>query len=86
MDFFFNYENAEKIYEKTVELEGLETEYKKSSEKLKLYEQCVEEIERLFGILGLNYSGDMSDDYKTFIAYKEQFSREASKSKGDLAF
>ncbi len=86
MDFFFNYENAEKIYEKTVELEGLETEYKKSSEKLKLYEQSVEDIERLFGILGLNYSGDMSADNKTFNAYKDQFSREASKSKGDLAY
>ena len=29
MDFFFNYENAERIYDKTLELDSLENEYKK---------------------------------------------------------
>lgn len=86
MDFFFNYENAEKIYEKSVELEKLESEYKKLSEKLRAYEQCMSDVQKLFSDLGLNYSGDMSVDYKSFLDYKEQFSRESAKSKGDLAY
>ena len=86
MDFFFNYENAEKIYEKSVELDKLESEYKKLSEKLRSYEQSMSDVQKLFSDLGLNYSGDMSMDYKSFLDYKEQFSRESTKSKGDLAY
>lgn len=86
MDFFFNYENAERIYEKSVELDKLESEYKKVSEKLRLYNQSMSDVQKLFSELGLNYSGDMSIDYKSFLDYKEQFSRESAKSKGDLAY
>lgn len=86
MDFFFNYENAEKIYEKSVELDKLESEYKKLSEKLRSYEQSMSDVQRLFSDLGLNYSGDMSVDYNSFLEYKEQFTRESAKSKGDLAY
>lgn len=86
MDFFFNYENAERIYEKSVELDKLESEYKKVSEKIRLYNQSMSDVQKLFSELGLNYSGDMSIDYKSFLDYKEQFSRESAKSKGDLAY
>lgn len=86
MDFFFNYENAERIYEKSVELDKLESEYKKVSEKIRLYNQSMIDVQKLFSELGLNYSGDMSIDYKSFLDYKEQFSRESAKSKGDLAY
>ncbi len=86
MDFFFNYENAEKIYEKSVELDKLENEYKKLSEKLRSYKQSMSDVQKLFSDLGLNYSGDMSVDYKAFLGYKQQFSRESAKSKGDLAY
>lgn len=86
MDFFFNYENAEKIYERSVELDNLESEYKKLSEKLRSYNQSMSDVQKLFSDLGLNYSGDMSIDYRSFLSYKEQFSRESAKSKGDLAY
>lgn len=86
MDFFFNYENAEKIYEKSVELENLDREYKNLSEKLRSYNQSLSDVQKLFCELGLNYSGDMSLDYKSFLDYKEQFRRESAKSKGDLAY
>jgi hypothetical protein len=86
MDFFFNYENAEKIYEKSLELEKLENEYKNVSERIRAYEQSRSDVQGLFSNLGLNYSGEMSQDYETFLLYKNQFSRENSKSKGDLAY
>lgn len=86
MDFFFNYENAEKIYEKSVELDNLESEYKKLSEKLRSYIQSISDVQKLFSELGLNYSGDMSVDYKSFLGYKEEFNRKGTKSKGDLAY
>lgn len=86
MDFFFNYENTEKIYEKSVELDKLESEYKMLSEKLRSYNQSMSDVQKLFSDLGLNYSGDMSIDYRSFLSYKEQFSRESAKSKGDLAY
>lgn len=86
MDFFFNYDNAEKIYEKTVKLENLESEYNKSNEMLRAYEQSRTDIEKLFSELGLNYSGEMPVDLEIFRAYKEKFNRGATKPKGDLTY
>ncbi len=86
MDFFFNYENAEKIYEKSVELESLDREYRKLNERLRSFNQSLSDVKKLFSELGLNYSGDISIDYKSFLEYKEQFSRKRAKSKGDLAY
>lgn len=86
MDFFFNYENAEKIYEKSVELESLDREYRKLNERLRSFNQSLSDVKKLFSELGLNYSGDISIDYKSFLEYKEQFSRKKAKSKGDLAY
>lgn len=86
MDFFFNYDNAEKIYEKTVELERLEREFSLSSEKIRAYERNRKDVEKLFGRIGLKYTGDVSSDYKCFKEYKENFSRGKTKSKNDLAY
>lgn len=86
MDFFFNYDNVEKIYEKTVELEKLESEYNQSSGKMRAYEQSRTDVEKLFGNLGLKFSGDMTDDFKTFQEYKEKFKRGTTKSKDDLTY
>ena len=49
-----------------MELDKLESEYKKLSEKLRSYEQSMSDVQRLFSDLGLNYSGDMSVDYNSF--------------------
>lgn len=86
MDFFFNYENVEKIYEKTVELEKLESEFKKYSEKLRVYERNKKDVEMLFGELGLKYAVDMTENYKTFIQYKDKFNRQDTKAKDDLTY
>ena len=86
MDFFFNYDNAEKIYEKTVELERLESEYDQSSEKLRAYEQSRTDVEQLFRELGLNYSGDITYDFQTFQEYKNKFNRGTTKSRDDLTY
>lgn len=86
MDFFFNYENAERIYEQSILLEDAEKEYKKISDKLRFYEQSRYDLQRLFRELGLNYSDDMSEDYKLFNEYKDKFKRTKFKSKSDLAY
>jgi len=86
MDFFFNYENAERIYDKTLELDSLENEYKKSIEQLRSYERSMEKIRDLYGELGLDYSGDMSIDFETFQDYRDCFDRKTTKSNGELAY
>lgn len=86
MDFFFNYDNVEKIYDKSVELEQLQNEYNKTIEKMRVYEQSRKDIKVLFSDLGLDYSENMAADYKTFESYKNDFSRSMSKSKGDLPY
>ena len=86
MDFFFNYENIEKIYEKRTELEKLENEQKELYDKKRLYSSCVSQIKQFFSQLGLDYSDDMSANYDSFNAFQHNFTREHSKPIGDFIY
>ena len=86
MDFFFNYENIEKIYEKRIELDGLENEQRQLNDKSNQYNHSIGQINRLFNRLGLNYSDDMSENYKGFRAFQQNFSRQKASPKDDLVY
>ena len=86
MDFFFNYENIEKIYEKRVELDALEQELNRYKERLTEYSRNIKQIELLFSKLGLSYSDIISEDYITFKNFKDSFSRKKGKPTGDLIY
>lgn len=86
MDFFFNYENIEKIYEKRVELESLELEQNRYKERLAEYSRNLKQIEELFSRLGLSYSDRITDNYDTFRNFRDGFSRKKNKPSGDLVY
>lgn len=86
MDFFFNYENIEKIYEKRIALEELESEQRKLTEKSNQYTRSVAQINQLFTRLGLDYSDDMSENYRVFQAFQKNFTRNRKVPKDDLVY
>ena len=86
MDFFFNYENIEKIYEKRIELDILEMEQRQLNDKSNQYTHSVGQINRLFSRIGLSYSEDMSDNYRVFKAFQRDFSRQKATPKDDLVY
>lgn len=86
MDFFFNYENIEKIYEKRIELDGLEAEQRQLNDKSNQHAYSVGQINRLFSRLGLSCSDDMSENYRVFNAFQQNFSRQKAMPKDDLVY
>lgn len=86
MDFFFNYENIEKIYQKRIELDELESEHRLYLDKMNQYTHSVERVYKLFSDLGIKYSNDMSSNYKLFKAFQADFTRERDKPTGDLVY
>lgn len=63
MDFFFNYENIEQIYEKEIELEGAEREYSEISKDYQEFTRSLFQVKKLFKELQLTYTGDFKKDY-----------------------
>jgi len=86
MDFFFNYENIEKLYEKRTELDAIEVELRQYNDRMNQYTHSVGRVNRLFTTLGLPYSDDMQDNYKTFEAFKDDFSRKTTRPNDDLVY
>ena len=86
MDFFFNYENIEKLYEKRMELDAVEFELRQYNDKMNQYTHSVGRVNRLFTELGLSYSDDMQDNYKTFEDFSDDFSRKISRPSDDLVY
>lgn len=86
MDFLFNYKNSERIYEKNIELERIETELKELYSNSQKYQLNLESIKNLFGRIGLDYYGDLSADKKSFDDYKRLFARDNTKPNSDLAY
>ncbi|MBR2692752.1 MAG: hypothetical protein IKE69_00920 [Thermoguttaceae bacterium] len=86
MDFFFNYENIEKIFEKSVELEGLEMEWRNYNNREAQYTHSVDRVHKLFTELGLVYSADMSANFESFKTFQDNFSRETEKPTDDLVY
>lgn len=86
MDFFFNYENIEKMYEKRIELDKLEAEQRQFIDKMNQYTHSVAQIKQLFTKLGLDYSDDMATNYALYTAYQQDFSRKRVRPAGDLVY
>ena len=86
MDFFFNYENIEKLYEKRMELDGVESELRKYTEKINQYKQSISRVKRLFTEVSLIYSDDMPENYATFLKFQNDFTRKEERPKNDLVY
>lgn len=86
MDFFFNYENIEQIYEKEILLEKKKKELEKLNTTYNDYQNSVLTLKKLFNDLNLMYTGIYDKDYTTFIDYKGSFSRDVKNNNSDLVY
>lgn len=75
MNFFFNYENIERIYEKRVDLEKSEKELSNLNSSYIDYESSKQKIKKLFSDLQLKYTDDLTKDSETFKTFKTNFTR-----------
>ncbi len=86
MDFFFNYENIEQLYEKQLELDTIEKEMAELAKDYQEYSRSLYQAKKLFGELHLSYTGDYSKDYKTFVRFKTSYTRAAKAKSKDLVY
>lgn len=86
MDFFFNYENIEELYEKRMALDAVESELRQYNDRMNQYTHSVGKVNRLFTMLGLSYFDDMPENYKTFEAFRDDFSRKTARPNDDLVY
>ena len=86
MNFFFNFENIEQIYEKQIELEAKEQEYSKLTKDYLEYSNAISKIKKLFNELQLPYKGSFDNDFTTFVNFKDGYIRESNKQSKDLIY
>lgn len=86
MDFFFNYENIERLYEKRMELDSIESELRRYTDKMSQYTHSISQVKMLFADLGLDYSDDMGTTFGIFKSFQNDFSRKSSRPNNDLVY
>lgn len=86
MNFFFNFENAEQIYEKELRLEQVQKELGELSDDYQEYYRSVFRLKKLFQELNLHYTNDFKKDKATFEAFKQSYTRKARATSKDLVY
>ena len=86
MNFFFNFENIEQIYEKEVLLESKSKELENLSSNYQEYNRCKIQQKKIFKELQLNFSGIYHKDYKTFCDFKNSNLRKVKSKSKDLVY
>lgn len=86
MNFFFNYQNIEKIYEKEVELEVVESSLRSLQLDYQDYTRMLAQQKQLFTDLQLRYTGNIPKDLKTFEDFKNSFVRKKKNESKDIVY
>ena len=86
MNFFFNIDNIEQIYEKEVLLDTKNRELEIISSKYNEYNNSKSRQKQIFQELHLDYTGDYSKDYETFCNFKKTYLRKVKSESKDLIY
>lgn len=86
MNFFFNFENIEQIYEKEILLESKSGELEILSAHYQEYTRSKIQQEKIFKELQLSYTGKYSSDYRTFCDFRNSYVRKAKSKSKDLVY
>lgn len=86
MNFFFNFENIEQIYEKELLLDAKSKELEKLSLSYQEYSRSKVQQQKIFKELQLDYTGKYSTDYKTFCDFRSSYVRKAKANSKDLVY
>lgn len=86
MDFLFNYENIEKIYEKEIELTKISNQLSKLNSDFSVYMSYKNKIISIFKQLDLKFVDDVLADKKTYLDFKNNFERRPKANSKDLVY
>lgn len=86
MGFFFNYENIEQIYEKELRLEQVQEELSVSEKSYLEYTRSIYQLKKIFSELQLPYLNNFTEDFKTFQAFKTNYTRKSKSTSKDLIY
>lgn len=86
MNFFFNFENIEQIYQIRLDLEQSEVEFSELNRTYTDYQSSVVTIKRLFSELQIRHTGDIVKDAESFKKFKVSFERNRTTSTPDLVY
>ena len=86
MDFFFNYENIEQIYEKEILLDEHQKKLDELSKDYQEYQRSMQQLKSLFDELQLVYTGDYKKDHTTYLEFRANFTRKAKSQSKDLVY
>lgn len=86
MDFLFNYENIEKIYEKEMELAKISNQLSKLNSDFSVYMSYKNKMIAIFKRLDLKYVDDVLVDKKTYLDFKNNFERKPKVNSKDLIY
>lgn len=86
MDFFFNYENIEQIYEKEILLDKCKKDLDELSADYQEYQRSMQQLKKLFDELQLIYTGDYKKDHTTYLEFCTSFTRKAKSQSKDLVY
>lgn len=86
MDFLFNYENIEKIYEKEIELANINTQISELNSDYSVYTSYRNKLVSIFKKLDLIYVDDVLENKKTYLHFKNEFERKPKANSKDLVY
>lgn len=86
MNFFFNFENIEQIYEKEILLDSKIKELERLSSNYQEYNRSKSQQMKIFKELQLEYTGKYTTDYKTFCDFRDSYVRKAKANSKDLVY
>lgn len=86
MNFFFNFENIEQIYEKELMLDAKNKELDKLSSSYQEYSRSKLQQKKIFKELQLEYTGKYAADYTTFCKFRNSYLRKAKSNSKDLVY
>ena len=86
MNFFFNFDNIEQIYDKEILLESKNKELGELSLNYHEYNKSKLQQQKIFKELRLEYTGIYQKDYKTFCDFRNSYVRKAKTNSKDLVY
>lgn len=86
MDFLFNFENIEKIYENEIELKRISNQLSKLNSDFSVYMSYRNKMLSIFKKLDLKFADDILIDKKTYLDFKNNFERKPKVTSKDLVY
>ena len=75
INFLLNYETVLKKNNLEIEMRKIRTKIDEETKKNSDYYEAIKKIDKIFYKNGLNFTDDIQENYKTFLAFREEFGK-----------